>query len=223
MLKPDLLTLACMHGIQTPTASSRTVVNLKAVITEHLFPGDCLTKHNQSFEGCALIYFQYSEPTSCTPLSSCAELQIDLLSSLPRSMTRASLRRLLTLYNIEFLSTDGAPKLRRRVKKYVTTLKKGKFSEAFLESSFQSRQANRLQKDMETNARRKSIADSWPQMVSPSLKDKLLNLLQELCRTIGEIIDSIDHMRKAARKHGIRTNRPLSHTFENLKVFIPLW
>jgi hypothetical protein len=169
--KPDLCNLACKHGISI--TSRDTKASIRHLIMLHVSKGDCL---NNVSEGCQNIIKDYKESmhTGANNLSE-TDIRIYLLSSVLPNTSANSLRRLLHLNNIQFSATDGVAKLRRSLKKFITSLKKGKFVENQRQLRYEQFNARHDQH----NENLADLSKNWPQVVPLTLKDKILNMFHE--------------------------------------------
>ena len=80
------------------------------------------------------------------------------------------LRRLLTRHKIVFSLQDGLSCLRRKLKTFIRTLKKGESRYEKIKSQL----AKEMKTEEEIENRRSEIHQSWPQLVPLALKKKLL-------------------------------------------------
>jgi hypothetical protein len=100
------------------------------------------------------------------------DLQVHILSAVYGSKISLSpLRRVLANLGIEHGTDDSLPQLRRKLKKYIMQLRRGKNTE-------------RSQRNKEDEATRHKneldfIRQAWPQLVPQSLKNKILVLFRE--------------------------------------------
>jgi len=170
--KGSLVAIAEMHRLPFP--SPVTVHQLRSMIMLHISSGSCgLLTSFDSPDNCTKMVSEYAEEKQI-PASevTSADLQVYILTKLMKKLSKGPLRRLLQLHDVEFSPEDSVSKLRRVLKKYITRLKKGKQ----VEDSHRIMAAN-FAKSVKEKERSKNV---WPQLVSSSLKDKILKHFREL-------------------------------------------
>jgi hypothetical protein len=132
MYKPSLLDLANLHGVKPLTKMSAD--DLKNMLSDHLCKGGCLFS---TFEGCKEVTATINSTLSKKKIEESNDLdccQVDslfifLLSYLLPKIKLRPLRRLLTQHKIYFSLTDNLSCLRRRLKAFIKSFKKGKHRE----------------------------------------------------------------------------------------------
>ncbi len=80
-------------------------------------------------------------------------------------MSAKFLKRVLTLYEVPFTTTDGVRRLRRCLKSYVSVLRRGKQADNLRIG----RQQERDKDEAERLRQRERIRQHWPQLVSSEL------------------------------------------------------
>lgn len=173
--KPELVRTATDHGIYNVGQLGGTVESLKVSITNHITSGLCSSAHSLSslLPGCSSTRALFRDEThdDSTPDSeSVLNLRISLLSRLCPRSSQKTLRRILSINNIEYCHADGVAKLRRLLKTYITTLRKGKMHDSRLKAEVHRRDA----KIKEEDSRRVRIASEWPELIPQSRKNQLL-------------------------------------------------
>ncbi len=96
-------------------------------------------------------------------------------------MSAKFLKRVLTLYEVPFTTTDGVRRLRRCLKSYVSVLRRGKQADNLRIG----RQQERDKDEAERLRQRERIRQHWPQLVSSELKQKILNMFCEETSSAG--------------------------------------
>jgi hypothetical protein len=127
--RPILLSIAALHRIQVPERA--TVNSLRTQITQHLLSGQCSQfsqshpeislSNGLSLPYCADVHNEWPG-NKLDP-----ELQVHILTVIYRSnISLNSLRRVLINLNIEHQDSDSIGRLHRRLKRYITELRRGK-------------------------------------------------------------------------------------------------
>jgi hypothetical protein len=100
------------------------------------------------------------------------DLQVHVLNALYGSkLTLVPLRRLLSTLNVPYIISDSLRELRKKLKLYITNLRRGKR----IERSKQEKDADQARFEEEL----RNLRFSWPQVISQKLKDKIINLFRE--------------------------------------------
>ena len=163
--KPDLIDIAAQHGLLV--GKKDTVDSLKSAILCHVASAAC--KH-ASFAGCQAVRDNYSKDNSCDPDT----LLIHLFTTVVKSKSSALLKRVLTLHHIPFSATNGIGQLRQHLKWHIASLRRGKRVNTLSQHHTACEEA-----EAEHTRRRENIWHNWPQLISPSLKDKILQMFLE--------------------------------------------
>ena len=167
--KNSLISLAQAHSITFPLKC--TVTNLRNIISKHLSDGSCASGFS---DACTRIAEELSADlqgeNACDKIDQTVVLsnpEIQALSSVLRQNKLRAIRRILDSRNISYSHADGLSKLRRELKKLITRLKQGKKGAekvAALEAKYKEN--------------KEKIAESWPQLVSTNLKEKIVKMFR---------------------------------------------
>jgi hypothetical protein len=117
------------------------------MLSEHLCKGYCFSS---TYEGCMKITSILSKKHYDEDYVDCSDngaLLIFLLSYLLPTIKLRSFRRLLVQHNIFFLLQDSLSSLRRKLKAFIKTLKKGKCREDKQAGQFAKEKEKELQED----------------------------------------------------------------------------
>lgn len=157
--KPALMNMAVGHGLTID--SKWTIEDLRDAIITHVTRAECLTHPGAPSEHCQSVTDQFDGPSTASAI----ELQCQLLQSVSGKLTSSLLRRILQIHEIPFEKENSISQLRRRLRKYVHTLQKGKFTH--------------FENPKEVDRHLQDIRDSWPHLVPNSLKEKIHRLFRE--------------------------------------------
>ena len=167
MSKPSLSTLAISHGIKN--IAKLSLDHLKNILSDHICSGCCL---NSTFEGCIQVMSIFDDNVLDESISHVEEsdntLLIFMLSYFQPKIKLRPLRRLLTRHKIVFSLQHGLSCLRRKLKTFIRTLKKGKSRYEKIKSQL----AKEMKAEEEIENHRSEIHQSWPQFVPLALKKK---------------------------------------------------
>jgi hypothetical protein len=116
-----LVAVASSHAIDQ--ASKRNKDELRVLIIDHITKGLCTSQtiNQTTSRGCLRVVEQYGDSSTSN-----VDLQIILLTLLVKNIRLKPLKHLLEWHKVIFSPEDGLAKLRRVLKKYITTIKKGK-------------------------------------------------------------------------------------------------
>jgi hypothetical protein len=162
MRKPMLINIAIGHGLQVD--SSWTIDDLRNAITKHVTGGQCCSPADED------------RPTQCQSISdeltvkdpeldSSDEIQSRILESIVDKLSASPLRRILQIHEVPFEKGDSISQLRRRLRKYTRSLRKGKRCH--------------LERHLETNRRLRQVRAEWPRIVPNDLKERIHKLFRE--------------------------------------------
>jgi len=79
----------------------------------------------------------------------------------------------LQLREITFASTDGLSKLHRLLKKNIINLKQGEKNNERIKAQHEQMEISNVHQMLNMKQKKNKIADSWPQLVSKDLKEKI--------------------------------------------------
>ncbi|KAJ3539217.1 hypothetical protein NM688_g6398 [Phlebia brevispora] len=166
------------HGI--PYVPRTTVDAMQSLLVAHLQAGDCV--QGGECAGCVLVREQHigTGDVDVAVADARRELRVHYLRNVYNSSIPAKPLRLL-LRSMQIVCSEGESrgKLRRRLRTYITTLDKGK-SPIFAGANGTSDRADRYAvADTARRAELEAIRSRWPQLVAPSLKEKLVALFRE--------------------------------------------
>ena len=172
LTKVSLISLAQAHSITF--SLNCTITNLRGIISNHLSHGLCVSG---SSEACIrtteklfadLQGVNGNDEIDQTVMLS--NLEIQALSSVLQQINLRPIRRILDLRNISYSHSDSLSKLRKQLKIFITSLKKGKKRAEIVASKYAL--------DAEYKANKDKIAKSWPQLVSSDLKEKIVKMFR---------------------------------------------
>ena len=164
--KSDLIDIAMQHGLSV--SRKDTVDSLKSEILLHVASGVC---EHASSVGCQIVREEYSSNKVCDSDT----LLIHLFTMIVESNSTSLLKCVLTLHNISFSPTNGIGQLHRHLKRHIASLKCGKQAKG----SSRRHQLTHEEVEAEHIKRRENIQQNWPQPVSSSLKEKILQMFLE--------------------------------------------
>jgi hypothetical protein len=98
-------------------------------------------------------------------------MQVQLLSAIVDKFSAVPLRRCLQTHDVPYKQTDGPSRLRRRLRAYIRTLRKGKNTEA--------QRLSRAAEKTCFNEQMQSIRSNWPRLVPNDLKNRIHRLFRE--------------------------------------------
>ena len=104
-------------------------------------------------------------------LTNRTQFQIYLMSLLVKSFTLRTLRRIFNVQNIYHESSFTLSKFRHELRKFITRLGKGKSEE--------DKRAAIIEAEKEIDQERRKLHESWPQIVSKALKDKVAQIFKQ--------------------------------------------
>ncbi|KAJ7922636.1 hypothetical protein B0H13DRAFT_1865650 [Mycena leptocephala] len=183
-----LVSLATLHGLPS---QDRFLNALRHAVTTHFASGACGLSI-----GCQSVVSEMfpRPPEALTQEDFQQMLQIRLSSHLQPRLSRAVARRILTLHNVEFSMQDGPAKLRSLLGKYLKSLDSKR-------PCYESKQAKRDRKTEARTRESNKLKDEWPQLVSPSLKEKFKTYFNQLISkealsafTCGSCIERYEEM-----------------------------
>ncbi|KAJ7234431.1 hypothetical protein C8J57DRAFT_1531590 [Mycena rebaudengoi] len=176
--KPVLLSIAALHQVQLPDKPG--MEDIRKAISEHILSGHCT---------------QFSAPRcplTAVPQPDCLDvcnewrqnaidpdIQVHILKAINRNkVSPKTMWRILRILNVDFDESEPIKELRKKLRLYITALRKGKHveRERQAEIELQTRYKEEVQK----------VRESWPQLVPQSLKDKIIALFRE--RTSSEAL-----------------------------------
>ena len=172
MFKPSLLDLANSHGVKFNSTMSSE--ELKNIISDHLCKGCCFSS---TYEGCLQVTSILNKKNYDKDVDrfDVRALLISHLSYLLPKIKLRPLRRLLSQHDISYSLQDNLSSLRRKLKTFIKSLKKGKCQE--------QKRADHLVKEKEKEDQHESrsleIHNSWPQIVPQDLKKKVIEMFRE--------------------------------------------
>src|ERR1700683_3386624 len=163
MRKPMLINIAIGHGLQVD--SSWTIDDLRNAITKHVTGAQCCLRgdEEQVPTQCQSINDEF--PHKDPELDSSDEIQSRILESIVDRLSASPLRRILQIHEIPSHKEESTSRLRRRLRKYTRSLRKGK----------RSHQERRT----EANRRLQQVRAEWPRVVPNDLKDRIHKLFRE--------------------------------------------
>jgi hypothetical protein len=151
------MNVAVGHGLVVN--SKWTIEDLRNAIIRHLTHVECVTSSQDLLpEHCRSVTDQFPESAA----DSSVELQCRILESVTNKVTASVLRHILQIHEIPFEKENSVSQLRRRLRKYVHTLHKGKFHHS--------------ENQREVYRRLRKVCETWPRLVPNSLKEKIHRL-----------------------------------------------
>jgi hypothetical protein len=171
--KDDLVAICLQHGLSH--LKDAKVENLKDAIMKHVASGDCVPSSSSQPNipvGCHAVCQEYLSETASPGR---IDLQIFLLSSHVKTMKASLLRRILNLYGIEYSSCDSVSRLRKHLKSYVSSLRRGKRTSDQHYAQIQRKDNQRIERDCNLS----KIRAHWPQLISNRLKEKILQTFHD--------------------------------------------
>ena len=163
--KSFIKTILKNHSITIP--SKATSDTMRSLVIHHLTSGNCL---RNSADACRDIVGSLVSSDNCL-LMNRTDFQILLLSSLIKSFSLRTFRRIFNVQNIFYESDFSLSKFRRELRKFITRLRKGKSQEE--KHTATRSKANKAAQE------RCELHESWPQIVSKTLKDKIAQIFSE--------------------------------------------
>ena len=171
--RPVLLSIAQSHNIAVPPRSVLDVI--RTLISDHISSGACL---GSSLPACTILNSSLRSQ-DCDDNNTDFQLNIDLkiyiLSRLLHKLKLRPLRRILSQNNVDHDSNGSRSYLRRELRKYITRLTHGKRTEE------QRNKVLKLEKEHEDQKQR--LLETWPQVVSQNLKNKIVKMFQQQTST----------------------------------------
>lgn len=149
---------------------------MKNMLSDHLCGGSCFSSMYEGMQITSML----SKKNYGEDVDGFDALLISFLSHLLPKITLRPLRRFLSQHNFSFSLQDNLSCLRRKLKAFIKTLKKGKScaTEHKLEA-VQSRLTKQKEKEEQRESRRLQIHESWPQIISQDLKKKIIETFCE--------------------------------------------
>ena len=151
------------HSVSLPSNATADV--MRSLLSQHLTSGSCL---GNSASGCRSVIVGLVHGVALVDQS---QFQILLLSSLVKSLSVRSMRRIFDTQNIPYEAHYNLSKFRRELRKFITRLQSGKTDE--------KKRAARLEAERETTRKRLKVHDSWPQVISSTLKNKVAQMFKD--------------------------------------------
>lgn len=168
-----LASIMARHRITVPSHVKMKRENMRSAILTHISEGHCIIngRNMMNSESSESINITGDTPGGCEdvctvidPQSNISdeEMKITLLETLNNELPRLPMLHLFKIQNIEHCVKDSLKTLRKRLQKYIDSLK---------ERCESSKNAN-FRRNTEENSK-------WPQKIPESLKDKIASLFME--------------------------------------------
>ena len=164
--KPMLLDLVNLHNVQLPSKYSKDI--LRVLIASHLSLGECA---ESAADGCTQLVSSFCVKSNISVVFTKLNFQIQVLSSILYLIRQRPLRQILLCLHVSVESDMSFSKLRSELRKCITRLKHAKRSEDARNLVIAQDEKLKLEKEQ--------ICQKWPQLVSDTLKKKIVKAFHE--------------------------------------------
>ncbi|KAF9786787.1 hypothetical protein BJ322DRAFT_1217792 [Thelephora terrestris] len=154
--KHSLQHLSAQHEVKIDPEND--IDSARTSVVDHITSGGCQASSSSL---CISIDNEYRE--SDAGANNDLETYILQLAAKKTKLTKKELRRVLKSKGIEFDNSEGIGELRRRLRSYITALRKGKQS--------QWSRTQRAESEFERRRHLNKIREEWPQPASMNLKE----------------------------------------------------
>lgn len=170
--KPALECIASWHGISY--VGNRP--DIMERILEHIVKGCCLAQTVRDTVCYQVNAERATQHGACAPEPDALELaildmQINLMSSVQKHISRRCVLCLLRMLGVEFRTDDTLAQLRKHLRGFVSSLKKGRRRVASIQ--------DKVNREVGALRVREEVCMSWPQLVSQDKKDEVLKTFRE--------------------------------------------